>query len=113
MAHARQDLAAERVVVRFTSQAKGLDEVPLGKTMLLKVICHPPGEAGQLRSSSEEFSADGFRVSTVMQERPYFVMQVAHNCQPGSPATEQVIEPVEGLCNFTDRIDIGAANLPC
>jgi hypothetical protein len=60
VAHARQDLAAERVVVCFASQAKGLDEVPLGKAMLLKVVCHPPGEAGQLRSGSEEVSADSF-----------------------------------------------------
>jgi len=48
-----------------------------------------------------------------MQEWPYFVVQVAHNCQPGSPATEQVVEPMEGLCDFAYRIGIGTANLPC
>jgi len=81
--------------------------------MLLQVVCHPPGEAGHLRSSGEEFPANGFGVSAVMQKRPYLIVQVTHNCRAGSPAAEQVVEPMESLYDFADRIDVGAANLPC
>jgi len=48
-----------------------------------------------------------------VQERSYFVVQVAHYRRSCSPTAEQVVESKEGLRNLADRIDIGTANVPC
>jgi hypothetical protein len=47
-----------------------------------------------------------------MQQWSYFVVKVAHDGGAGSPAAEQVVEPVESMCDFVDCIDIGPSNLP-
>jgi len=58
VAHASQDLASQRVIVRFTSKTESLNEVTLSETMLLKVVCHPPSEARQFGCRGEKVPAN-------------------------------------------------------
>jgi hypothetical protein len=113
VAHASQDFASQRVIVRFTSKTESLNEVTLSQAVLLKVVRHPPGEARQFGCRGEKLPANSLRIPAIVQERSYFVVQVAHNRRPCSPTAEQVVESKEGLRHLADRIDIGTANLPC
>lgn len=79
--------------------------------MLLKVVCHPPGETCQLGGGGEEFCAHTVGIITLPQQRGYFVMQVADDCWPGPTTSEEVIQPQEGLRDFVDSLDIGLADL--
>jgi len=112
VAHASQDLSAERMVVCLPREPQRLDEVALGETVLFKVIGHPPGEAGQFCRRGEKLPADGVRIPAFTQQWRYLVVQVAHNRGPGSPAAEQIVEPEESPGDLPDRIDIGTINPP-
>ena len=112
VAHASQDLSAERRVVCPACEPQGLDEIALGETVLFKVAGHPPGEAGQFCRRGEKLPADGVRIPAFTQQWRYLVVQVAHNRGPGSPAAEQIVEPEESPGDLPDRIDIGTINPP-
>jgi hypothetical protein len=112
VAHASQDLSAERLVVCLPREPQGLDEITLGETVLFKVIGHPPGEAGQFCRRGEKLPADRVRIPALTQQWRYFIVQVAHNRGPGSPAAEQIVEPEESPRDLPDRVDIGTINPP-